>query len=274
MASKDSAKRAQFFKARALCMDSNVLQSQPRKPNRGTYTKMQISGQLVSAKVRSFVLAALGGAFFLASGASALAHTSNPAQTGGPGQKPSPSHRLTTATPLSPAVPVDASSSDAAAKPATVSLREGKLTIETDNSDLNQILRDVSKASGMTVDGSVKNIRIFGVYGPGNPGDVLTDLLAGAGYNFMMVGKLQDGAPRELVLSAKSGGAPSPASPKSASAEDDDAAPDDDQPGPGAVTNVPPPPSEDPQVRAQQNLQRLQQQREQMQRQQQQNPPQ
>jgi hypothetical protein len=185
---------------------------------------------------------------------------------------PLPSHNLPAgrtpgAPPVKPAAE-KASPDNVAASPAKVILDEGKLTIETNNSDLAQILAEVAGRSGMTVDGNVGNIRVFGVYGPGNPGDVLTDLLSGSGYNFMMVGKLGDGAPRELLLTAKSSGPPSPASPRPTTAALDDRddsdgnAADDEPPGPGAVTHVPPPPSQDPQERMQQNLQRLQQQRQ------------
>lgn len=99
--------------------------------------------------------------------------------------------------------------SDIAAKPATLSLKDGKLTVQADNSDLSQILREVASVSGMTVNGITKSARIFGVYGPGNPRDVLTALLDGSGYNFVMIGATNDGAPRELLLTSKSSPGPS-----------------------------------------------------------------
>ena len=209
-------------------------------------------------------------------GFGACAQTGEPVQAHHPAPAMSPSHSAERAAVPTAEVPVAESSSDTAAKPPTVVLKEGKLTITTDNSDLTRILFDVSKLSGMNVDGNVKSIRVFGVYGPGNPGDVLTDLLAGAGYNFIMVGKLSDGAPRALLLSEKSGGGASPAGSRSMAAassnDDDKSAPDEEPPGPGAIPLVPPTGSQDPQERMQQNLQRLQQQREQMQQQQQNSP--
>lgn len=90
-----------------------------------------------------------------------------------------------------------------AARPATVSLQNGKLMVEADNSDLSQILREVAGISGMTIDGLDRSARIFGAYGPGNPRDVLSHLLAGSGYNFIMVGNSTGGAPRQLLLTAR-----------------------------------------------------------------------
>ena len=100
--------------------------------------------------------------------------------------------------------------SEAVARPATVSLQNGKLTIEANNSDLTQILQHVAGISGMTIDGLSKRSRIFGIYGPGNPSDVLTGLLAGSGYNFVMAGHRPDGAPSELLLTAQNDNAPAP----------------------------------------------------------------
>jgi hypothetical protein len=113
--------------------------------------------------------------------------------------------------------------SDAATQPAKVMVRDGKLTIEANNSDLPQILNQVAALSGMAVkgiDGSGNDggPRMFGVYGPGEPRGVLASLLAGSGYNFIMVGGSSDGPPRELLLT--------PRSAKDAASEHADAAAD------------------------------------------------
>jgi hypothetical protein len=77
--------------------------------------------------------------------------------------------------------------------------------VDANNSSLSKILDDLAASSGMTVDGlSAKDQRVFGIYGPGNPRDVLSSLLDGAGYNFLMVGTTQTGTPREIVLTARS----------------------------------------------------------------------
>lgn len=93
--------------------------------------------------------------------------------------------------------------SHSAAQPAEVKLHDGKLTIHADNSDLNQILLDVAEISGMTIHGLEKSSRIFGIYGPGRPSDVLSKLLDGSDYNFIIAGSMEDGAPGELLLMAK-----------------------------------------------------------------------
>ena len=154
--------------------------------------------------------------------------------------------------------------------PAKVALERGILTIEAENSDLEEILKAVAGLSGMAIDGEIKSSRVYGVYGPGSPRGVLTDLLAGSGYNFMMVGVTDEGVPRELLLSTEKGKSP-PSSPAPASAvaanirEVPDAGErEEEQLGPGVIAHVPPPPSQDPEERVQQNLQRLKQMREHM----------
>lgn len=181
------------------------------------------------------------------------------------------------ANPLGTETQLPESPSNADARPATVILKNGSLTVEANNSDLSHILKDIAAASGMTIDGSIRSVRVYGVYGPSNPRDVLTDLLTGLGYNFMMVGSTHEGAPRELQLTLRSGdSAPVPSPGQTAAAFDhrentDVIPPDLDQPGPGAIVHVPPAAPQDPQQRVQQNLQRLQQMHDQ---QKPQNPPQ
>lgn len=160
---------------------------------------------------------------------------------------------------------------DAAAQPASVTLKNGTLTVSAHNSSLNQILKDVATLGGMTLDGTTGNERIFGAYGPGSPREVLTSLLTGSGYNFIMVGDKPDGVPRKLLLTAENTAAPSTiahsaraaASPHPDSPAEDTV--DEEPPGPGAIIHVPPAGPEDPQERARQNLERLTHMREQQQ---------
>ena len=100
---------------------------------------------------------------------------------------------------------------DASPQPATVTLKNGELTIKANNSDLGQILRSLSDLSGMAIEGLDTSDRIFGMYGPGNPSEVLTALLSGSRYNFVIVGDRSNGAPRRLLLTAKTGKAPTAA---------------------------------------------------------------
>lgn len=107
----------------------------------------------------------------------------------------------------SPEVPQAASSLlDQPAKPAQVQLNAGKLSVNADNSTLSGILHDISARTGMTVDGLSRDQRIFGSYGPAAPREVLSALLDGLGYNVMMVGALDNGAPRALTLAPRTGG--------------------------------------------------------------------
>ena len=173
-----------------------------------------------------------------------------------------------------PAAPEPPPVTDAA--PARVTLANGQLTVSAQNSDLTAILRQIANVSGMSIDGLGKTTRVFGTYGPGDPRDVLTDLLAGSGYNFVMLGGGTGSAPAKLVLTERSADPPPSASVAPASADDTSAADNGDteqEPlGPGAIPHPSPQFTDttDPQTRAQQNLQRLQQMHDQMLQQQQQ----
>ncbi len=91
------------------------------------------------------------------------------------------------------------------AKPAQVTVAPGTLAIKADNSSLSQILQEISKSTGMKVDGLGRDDRIFGSYGPGEPREVLLSLLEGSGYNVLMIGD-NKGAPRQLSLSQRAAG--------------------------------------------------------------------
>lgn len=83
------------------------------------------------------------------------------------------------------------------------------LTVAANNSSLNQILREISRVTGMKITGGVTDERVFGKYGPGEASTVLTALLGGTGSNVMIV--LDDRqSPQELVLTPRAGGATPP----------------------------------------------------------------
>jgi hypothetical protein len=169
-----------------------------------------------------------------------------------------PAPKPAAATPA-PAAPVPStpllppSLSDQPAQPAQVHLADGSLTVQANNSDLAQILHQIAEATGMSIDGLGKDSRVFGIYGPGAPRDVLSDLLTDSGYNFMMVGDTTSGAPRQLLLTAQDGSVLPPQPPNSrrpAPAAEDDTPPpptfvmnqpDPNAPLPGAATNPAPP---------------------------------
>jgi hypothetical protein len=129
------------------------------------------------------------------------------------------------------------------AKPASVAWNGRDLSIAAKNSTLDQILHDVSTATGLKVEGlsgshgSQDDQRIYGSYGPASERDVLSQLLQGSGYNVIMVGDQGEGTPRELVLTAqaagsKSGDAPQATQTNQTSEEDAPEEPEAPEPPP------------------------------------------
>ena len=92
---------------------------------------------------------------------------------------------------------------------AEVAFTTGQLSISADNSSLNQILREVSRQTGMKITGGVTEDHVFGKYGPAKPAQVLAELLQGSGSNMILI---QNGAatPTELILTPRTGGATPP----------------------------------------------------------------
>ncbi|MGO9229522.1 MAG: hypothetical protein ACLQKA_09975 [Bryobacteraceae bacterium] len=111
------------------------------------------------------------------------------------------------------------------------------LRIDAANSSLEQILKDVSTATGVKVEGMGSDERIFGSYGPGQARDVLSQLLQGSGYNVLMIGDQGQGTPRQIVLTARNSGGPEPAKTNPAITPDEDAdvdePPQQQEPRPG-----------------------------------------
>ena len=87
------------------------------------------------------------------------------------------------------------------------------LSIDARNSSLQQILSDIATQTGVKIQGMDKDERVFGVYGPGQPREVLSQLLEGTDYNVLMVGAGERGAPQQIVLSMKPAGGPQPNAP-------------------------------------------------------------
>jgi hypothetical protein len=125
---------------------------------------------------------------------------------------------------------------------ATVTWDSHGLRIEATNSSLQQILKDVSTATGAKVDGLGADERVFGEFGPGQARDVLSKLLHGSGYNVIMIGDQGQGAPRQIVLSSRHSGDMQTAVTKSATDADEDDAADSDP-------EEPPTPAQAPQIR-------------------------
>jgi len=130
---------------------------------------------------------------------------------------------------------------------AKVSWDSRGLEIEASNSSLDQILQEAAvdtgaKFEGLTDDQRIFDQRIFGTYGPGPARDVLSKLLDGSGYNVLMIGGRDAGAPLEIVLTVNSAASPqAAANNRNRSSPADDGAADPPEP-----ETPPPPPMKTP----------------------------
>jgi hypothetical protein len=93
--------------------------------------------------------------------------------------------------------------------PAKVSFQDGLLSISAQNSTLGDILRDVRRLTGASIDippGSAANERVVTHLGPGAPREVLAVLLNGSSFNYVMIGSNSDpAAVSSVVLLPKAG---------------------------------------------------------------------
>jgi hypothetical protein len=92
------------------------------------------------------------------------------------------------------------------ATPAKVSFHAGLLEISAQNSTLGEILRDVRKLTGASIElpPNGMNERVVTHLGPGSPRDVLDVLLHGSSFNYVMVGSSSDpGAVSSVILTPK-----------------------------------------------------------------------
>lgn len=121
---------------------------------------------------------------------------------------PKPVAQPVVVAPVAPPPPVHPA--DQPANPATVDFRQGILSVHAQNSSLVTILTQISRETGLVVEGVGHDERMYGQYGPGNISSTLTALLDGSGYDYVIV----DGAghsPTHLILSAGGGAIGSPA---------------------------------------------------------------
>jgi hypothetical protein len=139
------------------------------------------------------------------------AHSATAHATTGPRHKRHPRHSkkarpempatVSQAAPQPPPAPADQSPSA-----AVVSFANGMLTIQARNSSLEQILNQVSQQTGMEIEGSNHDKRIYGDYGPGTVSATVEKLLNGAGYNYVIVGGGNGRPPAKLLLTSGSAG--------------------------------------------------------------------
>jgi hypothetical protein len=105
-----------------------------------------------------------------------------------------------------PQVPMDQLPS----APPQVTFRDGLLTIVAQNSTLGDILREVHKRTGATIDAPPNATeRVATKVGPGPARDVLASLLNGTAFNYVMVGSTSDPSSlTTVVITAKPAGGP------------------------------------------------------------------
>jgi hypothetical protein len=155
-------------------------------------------------------------------------------RAGHPAPTPAPATPAPIAAPEPP--PPDWPANDRPGQASVVWDSQG-LRIEAQNSSLQQILKDVSAETGAKVDGLGSDERIFGVYGPGQAREVLSQLLQGSSYNVMMIGDQGQGTPRQILLSTRRAGESMPAAMNNQPNNDDDSdAEEPPQPQPQAPT--------------------------------------
>jgi hypothetical protein len=164
------------------------------------------------------------------------ARTSHRPRTAHGNAKPAPAP-IVAATPAAPAPPElpHWPVNDKPTKAAVAWDSQG-LRIEANNSSLGQILKEIGTLTGAQIDGFSDDRRIFGTFGPGPTGGVISELLQGSGYNVVMVGDQGAGTPRQIVLTSRnpSQAADNASKPVKASGDDDEDAED-------AAPSAPPP---------------------------------
>ncbi|HEX8815932.1 MAG TPA: hypothetical protein VF753_10565 [Terriglobales bacterium] len=114
---------------------------------------------------------------------------------------------------VAPAPP--ATLEQSAAVPARVTFQNGQLSIIARNSTLGDILKSVQKLTGAEIElpGNASE-RVVGTFGPGPARDVLSDLLYGSHYNYVVLGSESDPqAVAKIMLIAKSAGSGADSSP-------------------------------------------------------------
>lgn len=141
-------------------------------------------------------------------------------------------------------IPATPSTAAAAAQPQPalpnrpqVTYTGHQLTVQANNSSLNQILHEISQHTGITITGGVSEERVFGSYGPGSLSQVLNELLDGTSSNMLFISSV-DNKPAQLILTPRTG-APTPPNPNAMQFNDAEADTDNNSP-----MNPPEPPDE------------------------------
>lgn len=138
------------------------------------------------------------------------------------------------AAPATPAAPV--APADQPASPATITFNQGVLSIHAQNSSLVSILDQVSRDTGLHIEGLSHDERVYGEYGPGDVSTTLSALLDGSGYDYVIVGGAGH-APAQLMLSP--GGGSGAAGPQEAATSNQQPAPASSEPSNSADPTAP-----------------------------------
>jgi hypothetical protein len=172
-----------------------------------------------SAPIRFLAAAGLAVSAML-SPALTLAAQSTPTPATKPAATPPASSTLPAAQPTTtpPPPPIPPTPSQLPPTHAQVTYTGGTLSISASNSSLNQILREISRETGIKISGGVTDERVFGQYGPDAPSQILSALLDGTGSNMLLVNGNGD-TPAELILTPRQGG-PTPPGPNSRASDD------------------------------------------------------
>lgn len=117
-------------------------------------------------------------------------------------------HAVKKETPIPAAPPPPLPPAQQPARPAEVSFSQGLLTIHADNSSLVDILTQISRSTGLQIQGLSHDQRIYGAYGPGKLTATISKLLDGSGYDYVIVGGTGSHAPSKLLLTQASSSAP------------------------------------------------------------------
>lgn len=168
------------------------------------------------------------------------------APVSGPQNAPAPA-TLPAITPTAAEQPSQLPPAPAPANRAKITYLDHQLTVVAQNSSLNQILREISQLTGITITGGVAEERVFGSYGPAISSQVLGQLLDGTGSNMLFLSSIED-KPAELILTPRGGG-PTPPNPNAmrsndnADSEDTPVDPSNNpsESVPGAPTSAAPP---------------------------------
>jgi hypothetical protein len=156
--------------------------------------------------------------------------------------------------------------------PPAITFNSQGLQIVADNASLSSILNQVSTETGAKVEGFTGDERVFGDYGPGQPREVLAQLLSGVHYNVLIVGDEALGEPLRVLLSPRPSGPAPPSRPQPPEQDEDFQPEPEEQPYQPPIIRpnmIPQQPPNNRPMTPQERLQEMQERQRQMQIQQQ-----